>query len=330
MAIRGFAQSEADVSSAIQAAHSPIKGVLHLAMQLRDASVLDMSYDDWKAVISPKVDGAWNLHRKLGGSLDFFIMTSSLSTVFYQPGQCNYNAANTFMESFCQYRHSLGLTASILNICPIEGIGFVAQNLDARRKLKSQGHCFLDERALLKFLELAMLNSRPAKHRENGGDQSEPWVNNGHIVMGLRSEIPLDDPSNRATWRRDRRMGSFHNVSDEKNLQAPSGWNELKGFLTRVIDQPDLLNQRSTEEYLAVEIGKKIFSFMMRPEEDMIVGLSLAQIGLDSLMAIELRRWWKQMLGFEVSVLEIMNSGTIGELGSVAAMGLKKKLAALT
>ena len=47
-----------------------------------------------------------------------------LSTVLGQPGQGNYNAANTFMESFCQYRHSLGLPASVLNICPIEGVGF--------------------------------------------------------------------------------------------------------------------------------------------------------------------------------------------------------------
>lgn len=85
-------------------------------------------------------------------------MTSSLATVFDQPGQGKYNAANTFMESFCQYRHTLGLPASVLNICPIESVGYVA---DARRKLKSQGHWFLDERALLRFLELAMLNSHP-------------------------------------------------------------------------------------------------------------------------------------------------------------------------
>jgi Phosphopantetheine attachment site len=45
---------------------------------------------------------------------------------------------------------------------------------------------------------------------------------------------------------------------------------------------------------------------------------------MDSLMAIELRRWWKQAFGFDISVLEIMGFGTPEELGKVAGEGLKK------
>lgn len=324
IAVRGIAQSECDVLRAVKEAKTPIKGVLHLAMQLRDAFVLDMTYDDWKTVISPKVDGTWNLHKVLGDSLDFFVMTSSLSTVFYQPGQSNYNSANTFLESFCQYRHNMGLPASVLNICPIEGIGYVAENSDARRKLKSQGHWFLDERALLEFLEFAILNSKP-RNIENRRTRHNPWLNNSHIVMGLRSEIPLDDPANRATWRRDRRMGIYHNIMTQKTVHAPTGGHELKEFLARVVNQPDLLTEKLSKEYLAAEIGKKIFNFNMRSEEDMDVSLSLKYVGLDSLMAIELRRWWKQIFGFEISVLEIMNTGTIAELGEIAADGLRKR-----
>ncbi|KAB8291742.1 hypothetical protein EYC80_006537 [Monilinia laxa] len=160
--IRGHAQNPSDIERAILAAPAPIKGVIHLAMQLRDASVLDMTYAQWVEVLAPKVDGAWNLHRALGNeTLDFFVLTSSLSTVYYQPGQSNYNAANTFMEAFCQYRHTLGLPASVLKVAPIEGVGFVPENGEARRKLKAQGHWFLDERALLEFLELGIWNSFP-------------------------------------------------------------------------------------------------------------------------------------------------------------------------
>ena len=49
-------------------------------------------------------------------------------------------------------------------------------------------------------------------------------------------------------------------------------------------------------------------------------------IGVDSLMAIELRKWWKQAFGLEISVLEMMGLGTIKELGKVAAQRLKVKL----
>ncbi|KAF2792570.1 KR domain-containing protein [Melanomma pulvis-pyrius CBS 109.77] len=326
VAVQGVTQNEADVQKAIHASGTPIKGVLHLSMQLRDAFVLDLTHDDWTTVISPKVDGAWNLHRNLGDDLDFFIMTSSLSTVFNQPGQSNYNAANTFMESLCQYRHSLNLSASVLNVCPIEGIGYVAENSEARRKLKSQGHWFLDECALLKFLELAILRSNSTKPKQAGIGWSRSWVNQSHIVMGLRSDIPMDDPSNRATWRRDRRMGLYHNNRVQRSVQMPSGQDKLRTFLARVTDQPDLLNEASTQAYLAAEIGKRIFSFIMRSDEDMDISLTLANVHLDSLMAIELRRWWKQIFRVEVSVLEILNSGTIAGLGDVAVRSLQKRL----
>lgn len=81
--------------------------------------------------MSPKVDSTWNLQRNLGDTLEFFVMTSSLSTVLYRPRQGNCNAANTFMEAFCQYRHNSGLPASVLIVCPIEGVGYVAGNSDA-------------------------------------------------------------------------------------------------------------------------------------------------------------------------------------------------------
>lgn len=327
IAMQGAVQNEADVLSAIETAKAPIRGVLHLAMQLRDAPVMDMTYDDWTAVTSPKVAGTWNLHNNLGDHLDFFVMFSSMSTVLYQPGQSNYNAANTFMESFCQYRHSLGMPASVLNVCPIEGIGYVAENSAARRKLKSQGHWFLNERALLEFLELAILKSNPQVSDDSSSGFGGRWENSAHIVMGLRSETPLEDSYNRLTWRRDRRMGPYHNVVEQRASQVSSEWNELEKFLVRAENQPDLLNDMSSERYLAEEIGRKIFNFMMRPVDDMSISLTLAQIGLDSLMAIEVRRWWNQVLGFEISMFEIMNAGTIAELGTLAAGGLKTKFA---
>ena len=334
--VPGSVQIEADVHNAVHAAKSPIKGVLHLAMQLRDASISDMTYEDWNAVISPKVDGTWNLHRSLGESLDFIVMASSLSTVLDQPGQGNYNAANTFMESFCQYRHKLGLTASILNICPIEGIGYVADNADARRKLKSQGHWFLDEGALLKFSELAILNSSnpPAMSTREDGDRAIRWEDRSQVIMGLQSDLPLDDPSNRASWRRDRRMGSYHNITTSTQTASQgttdgSSSNDLKRFLAQVENQPHTLTEESTKKYLAEEIGKKIFGFIMRPEEVMDVSLTLPQVGLDSLMTIEVRRWWNQMFACDVSVLEMMNSGTIAELGGLAAEALSKRFGKL-
>lgn len=84
VAVRGFVQNKEDVAKAAESATFPIKGVIHLAMQLRDAAILDMSYDQLKSVTMPKVEGTWNLHRQFGTSLDFFVMASSLSPVLGQ------------------------------------------------------------------------------------------------------------------------------------------------------------------------------------------------------------------------------------------------------
>jgi SAM-dependent methyltransferase/NAD(P)-dependent dehydrogenase (short-subunit alcohol dehydrogenase family)/aryl carrier-like protein len=328
VAVRGFVQNKEDVAKAAESATFPIKGVIHLAMQLRDAAILDMSYDQLKSVTMPKVEGTWNLHGQFGTSLDFFVMASSLSTVLGQPGQGNYNAANTFMESFCQYRHSLGLPASVLNICPIEGVGFVAENSDARRKLKSQGHWFLHERALLEFLQLAIVESNIGVTTDAA---QESWVNHSHIVMGLRSEVSLRDPSNRTIWRRDRRMGAYHNMNNNSSsnfLNEPDR-SEFQRFMGRAVNDPNFLGEQDSVEYLAQEIGKKILSFTTRPDDDIDTTLSLVQVGLDSLVAIELRRWWKQSFGAEVSVLEIMNCGTVLGLGEIAAEGLRRRLVEL-
>jgi aryl carrier-like protein len=88
------------------------------------------------------------------------------------------------------------------------------------------------------------------------------------------------------------------------------------------------LGEGSSTDFLAQEIGVRIFRFTMKPEEDIELGMTMSQIGMDSLMAIELKRWWKQAFGLDISVLEIMGSGTLEELGKVAAQNLKKKFAA--
>ena len=302
----------------------------------QDSPVASMSHSDWEAANAPKVTGAWNLHESLKDQpLDFFVMASSLVTIVEQPGQGNYSASNTFLEAFTQYRRSLSLPASVLNICPIEDAGFVAQNPFARKNLKAQGLYFLREAELLDFLELAIKLSpataaQPAtlaNGKGSGPTAIVPWASTAQLVMGLRSEEDLNDPNARTNWRRDRRMGFYHNTTDKAASNKASSSNELLAFLSRAADHPDALDEPHSAAYLAGEIGRKVFSFMLKDEADLDTSLTLVQIGLDSLMAIELRRWWKQALGLEISVLEIMASGSLEALGAVAAKGLKERFA---
>lgn len=55
------------------------------------------------------------------------------------------------------------------------------------------------------------------------------------------------------------------------------------------------------------------------------LSLTLTATGVDSLVAIEVRNWWKQNLGVDVSVLELMGGGSVEQLGELAAKRIKEK-----
>ena len=120
----------------------------------------------------------------------------------------------------------------------------------------------------------------------------------------------------------------MNNKSSSTLLNEPDR-SEFQRFMGRAVNEPDVLGEQDSVEYLAQEIGKKILSFTTRPDDDIDTTLGLVQVGLDSLVAIELRRWWKQSFGAEVSVLEIMNCGTVLGLGEIAAEGLRRRLVEL-
>ncbi|KAJ3541377.1 hypothetical protein NM208_g4643 [Fusarium decemcellulare] len=341
--VAGRAESMQDVQRAISLAPHPIRGVIHLAMVLRDDNVTTMAHQDWEAATIPKIQGAWNLHESLKDhQLDFFVMTSSIVTVVEQPGQGNYVAANTFLEAFTQYRRSLSLPASVLNVAPIEDVGFVAENAFAKKNIKGQGLYFLREVEVLHFLELAIrlspAESTTTSHStltaveeadvDHFGKLSHkhPWTSTGQLIMGLRSEGDLNDPNTRTNWRRDRRMGFYHNENRSSSSEQQGSSNKLSAFLASAADNPNVLDEEASAIFLAQEIGSKVFSLMLKNAEDLDTSLTLQQVGLDSLMAIELRRWWQMAFNFEVSVLELMATGTIEALGVVAAKGLKQKL----
>jgi acyl transferase domain-containing protein/NAD(P)-dependent dehydrogenase (short-subunit alcohol dehydrogenase family)/acyl carrier protein len=103
-------------------------GLIHLATVFHDGAFTNMSYDAFKAVANTKAKGSLLLHNAFSNEpLDFFILTSSLSYIIGNPGQANYNAGNAFMASLARYRRSIGLSASVVHLGTVAGIGHMAK-----------------------------------------------------------------------------------------------------------------------------------------------------------------------------------------------------------
>ncbi|WP_327099662.1 type I polyketide synthase [Nocardia vinacea] len=112
----------------------PLRGVLHTAMVLDDRTILGLDAERFDRVLAPKVRGAWNLHELTGDrELDFFVMYSSASAVLGSPGQASYAAANAFLGGLARHRECSGRTA----LCVDWGL-YSQDGIMARRESEGQ------------------------------------------------------------------------------------------------------------------------------------------------------------------------------------------------
>jgi 8-amino-7-oxononanoate synthase len=104
------------IESLFKLPNPPIRGILHAAGILDDGALARLNWQRFQQVLAPKVSGAWNLHvatQQL--PLDFFVCFSSAAALLGSPGQGNYAAANAFLDALMHDRRRLGLPGLSVN-----------------------------------------------------------------------------------------------------------------------------------------------------------------------------------------------------------------------
>lgn len=324
-AVKGSVSSLHDVRAAIQQAALPVKGIIQMSMVLRDRAWNAMTYKDWVASSEPKVRGTWNLHKasvEVDAPLDFFVMFSSIAAVVGMPGQSNYTAGNSFLDAFAQYRNGLGLAASTINVGVVEDVGVVARDASLLTGFKNMDFVTVRASDVIDALSLAIKKPSPKASRTYDGGRA--FVDPATFAIGLGSTISLSSPDSRALWGKDIRMAMYRNRKDSNGSGQGSRNDSLKAFLSSARSDKTVLEAPEAATLLAQEIGTKVLTMLGKPVEGLRTDLSLSDIGMDSLVGIEIRKWWKETFGFEISLLDMLGMGTLELLGKHAVANILK------
>ncbi|XP_040922240.1 highly reducing polyketide synthase cm3B [Toxotes jaculatrix] len=153
----------ADAMSEIEQRFSPcpVKGVFHSAAVLHDALIETLDESLFRKVLQPKVSGALNLHyATLHNKLDYFVCYSSISSFIGNASQCNYAAANSFLDRFCHYRRNLGLAGQSINWGPLN-LGLLLNKDHFQKFLEEKGMMIMDVCEVHEALEKCLLMNRP-------------------------------------------------------------------------------------------------------------------------------------------------------------------------
>ncbi|MFI6230390.1 SDR family NAD(P)-dependent oxidoreductase [Micromonospora echinospora] len=128
----------------VSATLPPLRGVVHAAGVLDDGILLQQEWPRFERVLGPKLAGAWNLHHATRGlDLDFFVLFSSVASMLGSAGQGNYAAGNAFLDLLAAERRRQGLPGLSVNWGPWRGAGMAA-GVDDDRQWALRGMGLID------------------------------------------------------------------------------------------------------------------------------------------------------------------------------------------
>ncbi|RRR73825.1 MAG: SDR family NAD(P)-dependent oxidoreductase, partial [Candidatus Viridilinea halotolerans] len=239
---------------------APLKGIFHAAGLLDDGILLNQTWARCAAVLAPKVTGAWLLHQLSATcDLDLFVLFSSLSSIVGNPGQGNYAAANAFLDGVALRRQQQGLPGLSINWGAWAEVGMAAHTSHAAVEGLPALPVALGVQALARALP----------------------------VRGQRIIFQTDGLEHLpVAWRQ---TPLFHTIMPP--LAEVALTHELT--LRQQLAALPLAEQRTRVANLAQTALMHVLGLATPPDEQ----TGFTDLGMDSLMALELRRRLEEELG---------------------------------
>jgi NAD(P)-dependent dehydrogenase (short-subunit alcohol dehydrogenase family)/acyl carrier protein len=265
---------------------APISTVIHAAGVLNDATILRQTAASFSRAMAPKVEGAWNLYHLLKDAPDVhLILFSSIASLLGLPGQSNYAAGNAFLDSLAAYRKAKGGRATVINWGPWANIGLAAAQENRGERLSSQGLNSLSppdaldefEQILIREpTQIAVADIDWAAYAAGGAASvDEPFVSE-------LCALPKTEPGISSTRARDL-------------------------FAATIAGAPRRI---AVESFLKEQIGRVLRQSPSRIDEK----TPFRNLGLDSLMGLELRNRLDSELSLQLPATVVWNYPTVKSL----------------
>ncbi|RGP65177.1 polyketide synthase [Fusarium longipes] len=291
------------------AALPPVRGVVQGALALRDRTFSQMTVEEWKQPLQPKIVGTINLDRYFAGpDLAFFVTLSSIVSVIGKSGQSNYAAGNGFQDAFArahanhQHTQYASLNIGAVSI-DAHGALEATENETAistiRASLRQNSVMDISFDEFFANFEYIMTDSA----RKDGLHQSIQAVTRQSMVEA-NDEYLLNNPVFSRLPQAVEKKDSGTVKSDKVDFA------EALASVKTMAEAEQLIQDASLAKFAV---------FLDRPVEEIRVGQSLATIGLDSLVSIELKNWMVRTFQVNLQTSELSGAGSITALTATVA-----------
>jgi acyl transferase domain-containing protein/surfactin synthase thioesterase subunit/acyl carrier protein len=278
---------EEDVSRLMQrisAELPPLRGVVHSAGVLEDGILAQLDWDRFARLFEPRVYGSWLLHAHTKTlELDFFILKSSLLSLLGSAGQGNYTASSAFLDALAAHRRSADLPARTINWSAWSG-GGLATVSGARGEAmwSSLGVEFISPDVAMQAFESLM-------HRE--ADQ---------IAVAVADWPSYARKVNNPPFLTELLSGNDDADAPQRSI--------LRASVVADTRENGHARQQLFDRVLQLVMSKLGFTDAINPDQ------ALNDLGLDSLMSVNLSNAMEQEFGIPVSVTDLIKGPTINQL----------------
>lgn len=294
--------SAASLSAAWAEIHTsmpPVAGVMNGAMVMRDRLFADQPWVDFSAVMGPKVTGTQNLVALLNqeakpGQLDFVVFFSSAVAVAGNAGQTAYGASNWFMQGTASELRRRGTPACVVHIGHVSGLGYVHRH-EKRKMIEEALHVLMaavSETDLLDMLAEAIVGGRPGS---NGPVE---------IITGIRGNIRA------YSWREQPRLWHYLQSSSDSDSEAANQDSSAVSLKAQLTASAAAGDQDGCLEILLQGFASALCVMLHMKPDELDSNSPVANLGIDSLVAVRIREWFMHFVGVEVSVLKVMSANT--------------------